>query len=181
MRKENCRRVSEDFNIICADQSMNRPGFALQHYDATHRSATVQRMSDVDNKTHKKPHGQIQSEIAKELRSYLQPEPDAQLVREKAISNIATSAKTIMVLNKVVGVADLYAWGFGERVFEEIDPKTVKKLVTGDGLADKATVAKALEKYVGQQTYRTDDWSDAVAVGIAWQLQNKMIDLIDGE
>ena len=36
-----------------------------------------------------------------------------------------------MVLNKVVGVSDLYAWGFGNRVFQEIDPKTIKKLVTG--------------------------------------------------
>jgi crossover junction endodeoxyribonuclease RuvC len=89
-------------------------------------------------------------------------------VREKAIGHTITTINTIMVLNKVVGVSDLYAWGFGKRVFEEIDPRTVKKLITGDGKADKETVAAALEKYVGPQTYRVDDWSDAVAVGVAW-------------
>lgn len=78
-----------------------------------------------------------------------------------------------MVLNKVVGVSDLYAWGFGNRVFQEIDPKTIKKLVTGNGLAEKQEVADALEKYVGPQEYACDDWSDAVAVGIAWLIQNK--------
>ena len=72
------------------------------------------------------------------------------------------------MLSKVVGVSDLYAWGFGQRIFQEIDPKTVKKLITGDGLAEKQTVADALEKYVGLQEYRVDDQSDAVAVGIAW-------------
>lgn len=81
---------------------------------------------------------------------------------------IATSGNTIVVLSKVVGVSDLYAWGFGQRIFQEIDPKTVKKLITGDGLAEKQTVADALEKYVGPQEYRVDDQSDAVAVGIAW-------------
>lgn len=98
------------------------------------------------------------------------------MVREKAISNIATSAATIMTLNKVVGVSDLYAWGLGCRVFEELDPKTVKKLITGDGLADKQKVAEALEKYVGPQVYACDDESDAVAVGIAWLLQQGLID-----
>lgn len=89
-------------------------------------------------------------------------------MREKGLLKIATSGNTIVVLSKVVGVSDLYAWGFGQRTFQEIDPKTVKKLITGDGLAEKQTVADTLEKYVGPQEYRVDDQSDAVAVGIAW-------------
>lgn len=136
-------------------------------------------MSHVDNKglrgKHKKPHGQILSEIAHEIRSYLSAEPYAVLVREKALLSIATSGATIMVLNKVVGVSDLYAWAFGGRVFDEIDPKTVKKLVAGDGLAEKQQVADALEAYVGKQEYACDDESDAVAVGIAWLIQKNMI------
>ena len=38
---------------------------------------------------------------------------------------------------------------------------------------DDQEVADALEKYVGPQEYACDDWSDAVAVGIAWLIQNK--------
>lgn len=98
------------------------------------------------------------------------------MVREEALSNIATSAKTIQVLHKVVGVTDLYAWAFGGRVFDEISPKTVKKRVTDDALAEKDVVAAALERFVGKQEYACDDESDAVAVGVAWLIQQGMID-----
>jgi len=79
------------------------------------------------------------------------------------------------VLHKVVGVADLYAWGFGARKFEEIHPKTIKKLVANDQLAEKNIVADSLKQFVGEREYACDDESDAVAVGIAWLLQNGMI------
>ena len=64
-------------------------------------------MSYVDNKnSKKKSHGQILSEIAKELRSYLDEYPDAVLVREKALAMVSIAAKTIQVLHKVIGVTD---------------------------------------------------------------------------
>ena len=63
-------------------------------------------MSYVDNKNKKKPHGQILSEIAKELRGYLDAYPDAVLVREKALAMVSIAAKTIQVLHKVIGVTD---------------------------------------------------------------------------
>jgi len=50
----------------------------------------------------------------------------------------------------------------------EIAPTTVKKLLTGSGKAEKDMVAAALERYIGNHEYATDDESDAVAVGIAW-------------
>ena len=135
-------------------------------------------MSNIDNKTHSthKTHGEILSEIARELRRYLTMYPMAVIVREEALANIATSAHTVQVLHKVVGVSDLYAWAFGQRVFDEVPPKTVKKLVANDSLAEKDAVAAALEQFVGAQTYACDDESDAVAVGIAWLLQRGMID-----
>ena len=63
-------------------------------------------MSYVDNKNKKKSHGQILAEIAKELRSYLDADPDAILVREKALAMVSIAAKTIQVLHKVIGVTD---------------------------------------------------------------------------
>ena len=162
--------------IICADQSMRRPGFAQQHYDAATHNVSVLRMSYVDNKnSKKKSHGQILSEIAKELRSYLDEYPDAVLVREKALAMVSIAAKTIQVLHKVIGVTDQYAWGCGKRVFEELAPSTVKSIVAGNKDATKEEVAAALEKYVGKQEYDVDDLSDAVATGVAWLIQKGQI------
>ena len=79
-------------------------------------------------------------------------------------------------MHKVVGVSDLYAWGFGAREFNEIHPKTIKKLVANDQLAEKDVVAKSLVQFVGEREYACDDESDAVAVGVSWLIQNGMID-----
>ena len=80
------------------------------------------------------------------------------------------------MLHKVVGVSDLYAWGFGAREFKEIHPKTIKKLVANDQLAEKDIVAKSLAQFVGEREYACDDESDAVAVGVAWLISQCMID-----
>lgn len=156
---------------------MNRPGFAHLAYNKTTGLLQVIRKSNIDNKNAKnKSHGQKLSEIAAELRAYLMNNSTMILVREEALANISTSAKTIQVLHKVVGVSDLYAYAFGGKQFEEISPKTVKKLVTGDGLAEKDVVAKCLERYVGPQEYACDDESDAVAVGVAWLIEKGWLD-----
>ena len=154
---------------------MNRPGFALLSYGTESGKLNVVRMSNIDNKTltanRNKPHGQKLGEIASELRKYFVEDPSACIVREEALANISTSAKTIQVLHKVVGVTDLYAWAFGGKIFDEISPKTVKKLITGDANAEKYVVAKCLDDYVGPQKYACDDESDAVAVGVAWLIE----------
>jgi len=102
----------------------------------------------------------------------------ATIVREQALDKQGgpRNSRVIEVLHKVVGVADLYGWGFGGRVFEEVHPKTVKKLVADDQLAEKDAVAAALPQFVGEREYECDDESDAVAVGIAWLLEQGMLD-----
>lgn len=73
----------------------------------------------------------------------------------------------------MVGVIDLALENLcSGRTFDELPPPTVKKLVTGSGKASKEEVAAALSQYVGQQIYRSDDESDAVAAGIAWLLKS---------
>lgn len=46
------------------------------------------------------------------------------LVRERGFFKFAQETQ---VLCKVVGVTDLYAWAFGQKVFDEIAPSAVKK------------------------------------------------------
>lgn len=118
------------------------------------------------------------SEIASELRRLLTAYPNAELVREEALrkSGTCASGKVLSILNRVVGVSDLYAWAFGQRQFKEIEAVTVKKKVTNDASAEKDEVADALEQFVGKHEYACDDESDAVAVGVAWLIQQKMID-----
>lgn len=64
----------------------------------------------------------------------------------------------------------------GEKEFFEISPRAVKKEITGNGTASKEEVAQCLKFYVGEQHYACDDESDAVAVGVAWLLQQGLID-----
>ena len=108
-----------------------------------------------------------------ELRRLLTAYPNAVLVREEALRKSGTTAsgKVLSILNKVVGVSDLYAWACGKRTFCEIEPKIVKKLITNDSLAEKDEVAEALEVFVGKLDYACDDESDAVAVGVAWLIK----------
>lgn len=115
-------------------------------------------------------------EIGKELARYIKSNDGAVIVREKALDVISRSAKTIEVLHKVVGVADLYAWWLTQAEFEEMSVKAIKSLVANDKDADKETVASSLKQFVGEQDYVCDDESDAVAVGIAWLIQHDMID-----
>lgn len=141
------------------------------------RRVRVIAVSNVDNKTKRnsKCHGEILSEIAHELRHYLTLDPMAVLVREENLYNIGKSGKTVHILNKVIGVAELYGWALGNRQFEEIHPNTVKKILTNNADAEKDEVAAALEPYVGKIPYACDDESDAVAIGVAWLLQQGML------
>lgn len=47
--------------------------------------------------------------------------------------------------------------------------------MANDPNAEKDAVAAALEQFVGPMTYACDDESDAVAVGVAWLLQQGKI------
>ena len=104
--------------------------------------------------------------------------PDGLVIREEALrkSGTGASGKVLSILNRVVGVSDLYAWGFGNREFIEIPPQTVKKTVTNNANAEKDEVAASLKQFVGEWDYACDDESDAVAVGIAYLIQQNMID-----
>lgn len=104
-------------------------------------------------------------------------EPMSKLVREEALVAIQGPAgHSTPMLSKVVGVSDLVAWNLRGQVFDEIHPRTIKKLVANKQDATKEEVAAALPQFVGEQEYECDDESDAVAVGVAWLIQNGFIE-----
>lgn len=124
---------------------------------------TVERLCHLNNRSEKKCHGQILSEIY-DLITELAVDV-AVFVREKGFSRFPHETQALF---KVVGIADLAAWRTCRTEFVEIAPTTVKKLLAGSGKATKEEVATALETYVGNHKYEVDDESDALAVGIAW-------------
>lgn len=113
-----------------------------------------------------------------ELKRYLDKSPDAIIVREKALDKTGgiRGSRVIEVLHKVVGVADYLAWRSRRDFFDEINPKTIKKIVANDPNAEKDVVMNSLAQFVGEYNYECDDESDAVAAGIAWLINQGMID-----
>lgn len=130
----------------------------------------------MDNKNARdKSDGEILLDIAREFRRYLTLHPTAILVREKALDVQAGphKSRTIEVLHKVIGCIDLYAYALVGQQFMEVFPKTIKKRLTNNGDAEKDVVARSLVPYVGEIDYACDDESDAVAVGLAWMMDEE--------
>ena len=90
-------------------------------------------------------------------------------MRERAFSRFPHETQA---LSKVVGIADLVAWKTSHAIYWELSPTTVKKAISNSGKADKLQVAADLEYFIGRTSFQTNDESDAVAVGLAWLIQN---------
>lgn len=94
-------------------------------------------------------------------------------VREKAvITHMADTDR----LFRIGGVSDVALWEVRQTGFFDITPSSVKKIITGNGRARKDEVAKCLAPYVGEQTYMTNDESDAIAVGVAFLIKEGYLD-----
>lgn len=123
-----------------------------------------------------KPHGKILSEIGNMLSDFLSGKQVKVAVRERAFSKYNAETQAI---HKVVGVSEMIVWHILEMKFQELAPTTVKKYVAGWGRAEKEDVAEAVEAYIPPHAQFTcDDESDAVAVGLAWLIENGYIDSI---
>lgn len=64
----------------------------------------------------------------------------------------------------MAGMADWVLWRIDHQWYE-LTPNAIKKLVTGNGKAEKSEVESSLEQYFGPHEYACDDESDAAAVG----------------
>lgn len=131
-------------------------------------------LGHIDNKHKgrmKWSHGQKLERICDFLGLVLAKYPVDTVVREKGVTryNKATQA-----LFRVVGIADYVAWETSELICEEVGITEAKKLITGDGRADKSDVATAVMQYLTAPVhFNVDDESDAVAVGVAYCLKQE--------
>lgn len=168
----------QSYWVFGADLSLRRPGFCRFRVDKTGDEPVITELytSSVDNKTDtKKCHGQKLDEIFFGLGAFRPqkdiPDPEPVFfVREKGI-HLTRSKATEGAIYEVVGVSNLWLWQYKKEWFE-INPQTVKLIITGDRNAEKNIVADHLKLYVGDHPYANDDESDATAVALAWLIQN---------
>lgn len=167
--------MSKPIRILSMDLSLNLPAFAL--LEVIDEDIKVVATSYVDNKKNtKKSHGFRINAIYAELSNFIAEAGEIDyVVREKGFSRFAGVTQTLF---KVVGVSDLAVFKNGDKPVNELSPTTVKRLVTGNGKADKDEVADAVLDFISNAdeiTFYSDDVSDAVAVGIAFAIENSII------
>jgi crossover junction endodeoxyribonuclease RuvC len=153
------------------DLSLSAPGFAvIEVIDGVPRLLHVSHRKTNAKHTHGQRLADIQAALLEIIGEYY---PFEAIIREKGFSRHAATTQTLF---KVVGVSDLTFADEGAIV--EIPPTTVKKLVTGDGKADKAEVERAVRHRLAlpdEYTFAKDDESDAAAVVLAYLIQTGKI------
>lgn len=163
----------DEYKVIGADLSLKRPGFCVLSVkkEDGETKIKVRKLISVDNKSDKKKtHGQLLDEIVLVYsKLLLSQEIPTYNVRETEVLHMKVPSERNV--SKVVGLMDWMLWKTKQKEWYSIYPTSIKKLITGSGRAEKEEVAAALEKYVGKQEYKCDDESDAVAVAVAWLIQ----------
>lgn len=172
------------YGVVAADFSLKRPGFCLMTVVRGENGSKITEIitTNVDNRRPNRTHGELLHQILLKM-VYFFPEDDLAgfpvfFVREKAFNSRAAMSE--IGIFKVVGLADWFLGRLG-KTWHELYPVSVKKLVTGSGKADKIQVANALQVYLGERNYTTDDESDAAAVAVAWLIHHGQLKAAEGE
>lgn len=164
MKKQKTKqRVAK--TIIGLDLSMSSTGYAVVEVSDNKEVRLIKKglIKGNSNQSHHKRLTK-QHEV---LRGLSTEYTDTTIVKEQLLFS---PPKPASILAKVHGVTDL--------VFpkvHQIYPSTVKKLVTGNGRANKQEVADAVYEHLDvtkdELTFETDDESDAIAVVFAYLLK----------
>ena len=164
-----------EYKVLGADLSLKRPSFCLLSIENINGTAKIidVKFKTIDNKTKVKPHGQLLDEIFDGFADIWPFGSDVFAVRETEIMKMKVPSERS--LSKVVGIMDWALWRHAEKEWYSIYPMTIKKLIAGNGKAEKSEVAAGLGKYIGVRMYKCDDESDAAAVAIAWLIQQGQI------
>ena len=163
-KQEEPIQFPDQYYVIAADLSLRCPGFCKILVTKTADGVDLSKATTacVNNKQNQKSHGRLLDDIMKEFAFFCPTEHiPIYFVREKAFN--ARASQNEMGIYKVVGIMDWFLYRLSLD-WSEIYPVTVKKCITGSGKATKEEVAKALDKWLPNMQYATDDESDAAAV-----------------
>lgn len=171
-------KKKSDRTILAMDLSLSGSAFAvLEVYE---KSVKIKELRFVNNSLKEikdKSHGEKVANIYFNLEDILQKHKPTDIVREKGFSRFPQATQALF---KVVGVVDftLFCADIKENI-AEVAPTSVKKYVTGSGKASKEEVDEEVRKFLAPSqrdiVFETNDVSDAVAVGVAYCLKNKLI------
>lgn len=155
--------------------SLNSTGYAVLQWQPDQQKVRVVALGHIDNKKQgriKWNHGKKLLHIFTELKDVLNKYPEISVVvREKGISRFN---KATQVIFRVVGTVDLLLEILMMDSCNEIGITQAKKLITGDGRAEKTAIAAEVLQFLAEPvTFAVDDESDAVAVGVAYFLQQE--------
>jgi crossover junction endodeoxyribonuclease RuvC len=162
---------NKKMKLLAMDLSLSCPAFAVLTVDKG--VPKVVHLSHVKTNT-KKTHGYRLFEIYNHMKAIYEEHPDIdEVVREKGFSRFPSVTQTLF---KVVGISDACAYKHGFDTVHEIPPTTVKKLISGSGKGTKDDVASCVSIYLGTNiNFKTDDESDAVAVGLSHLIKKKAL------
>lgn len=142
----------------------------LRYYPKTKKVRLVKKtILNNKNNTKVKPNYVCLREIFDLLMDWCANTRIKVFAKEKSISKYHTETQAIF---RVVGIADYILGVLHDREWQDVPISVAKKTLTGNGLAQKKLVAKYLTLYIGEHKYRSNDESDAVAIGIAWLINN---------
>lgn len=158
--------------VLAMDLSLSSPAFAI--LTVVDGKVDVLHLSSLKTKAGRTQNHRL-FEIFIHLKQIYEKHPEiTEVVREKGFSRFPSVTQ---ILFRVVGVSDICSYihgGFEE--IAELAPTTVKKSITGNGRASKQEVMDALSTNYGVNIkFKNDDESDAVAVGITYMKQKKVL------
>lgn len=163
--------------ILAMDLSLNLPAMVV--LEVREGKPWVVNTYYVDNKKKTKyTTAEKLHEIASELAQIAEEHSDIEyIVREKGFSRFAN---TTQLLFRVVGVSDLAGIElFNCKDIEELTPTTIKRLIAGNGKADKQEVEDGVRELLSPEqkniNFYSDDVSDAVAVGLAYYIKKGLL------
>lgn len=157
--------------ILALDLSLSSTGYSVVQWDG--KEVAVIEVGHIDNKKKgrvKWSHGKRLLRVFTELKAVINKYPEIDvIVREKGVTRFNRSTQVIF---RVVGCVDLLIESTGHSPAIEIGISEAKKLITGNGRADKEEVAQEVQNFLSEYTeFQNDDESDAVAIAVAYCLK----------
>lgn len=160
--------------VLAMDLSLNCPAFAVLTLAPDNpEKVEVKHLSHLKTNT-KKTHGYRLYQIYNHMKEIFKEHPDITVVvRERGFSRFPSVTQALF---KVVGISDICCFIHKHDTVNEITPTTIKKAITGNGKASKDDVATKVSTYISTDiNFSTDDESDAVAVGVTYLKQKKVL------
>lgn len=158
--------------ILAVDPSLRQTGYALLQANYDRNRIDVLYATSLNNRYYGAAHGLLLQNIFD--KTVEMAKCATQFVREGAV---CTPMQSQPIMHKVHGAMEMALWQAQKRRFIDIPVGRIRDLVCGNPFATKHAVRVSLERYVGSYPYESNDESDAVAVGVAYLIEARRLDM----